>query len=929
MSVLSGAPDGRIVVAVADFVNETGEKDLDVLSGLLVTSLEQSRHLAVMTKERVLDLAARDGHKEASLVNETLGREVGKAHAIQALLLPAIRRLGKTYSLEIRVIDPVRDRHLFTLSDRATSREALLESLDELSERTRTELGEGKGDVGKASVQLGLAMTRSLEAYQHYLAGLEVWNRDGLRAAGLREFEEALRLDPQFAAAHAELAKLLELDYGDPEAAAPHWQAADAGLDRMPEKERLLYRLTRAHLQPAMKHFDREEALRLADEALARFPDDKFAVTSAALAFRQFDLPDRWEPTLRRALALDPGYYWAASSLVQWLGPRTTDALGIARRAVETRRSPANLAVLAGALWATGDADGAVSAAREALRADPGMNSQITSDACGVLREKGAVAECLPVWRRVVAEGMSRQERDFARRELMTSFAYQGRIRDALQIARSAPAFEESLNPGFVVKILSIGHPRSNNPRALEAARRLPNPQFRRNHLTWLGAMDEAEQITASLDGKGFEIVEQVNHAIALYHRGNPAKAAEVIGAVRAETFRMNYVGDLYGMAYLHAEALLAAGRPEEAAAIWPVRPPCRCTSALDVAQQYPPLALVRARASEQLGRRDDAIRDLDGVITFWKDADADLPLFVEAKAMRARLAAAGPTEATATPSIAVLPFADMSPKHDQEYFADGVAEEILNALAHVDGLKVVGRTSSFFFKGKSEDLKVIGQKLGVANVLEGSLRKDGNGIRITAQLIRVSDGTHFWSESYDRKLSGIFKVQDEIAKAVVGALKVKLMPGTTVGTQGITANTEAHQHYLRGRDVTRASTTDNLKKAEKEYRKAVALDPAFALAWAGLAHTLRTLEAFDSANPSAKRREGAALAADGPSRSHRTFRMGTSPGAGYGEAFSSIGRARTSTSSTHTSWLPGTPGPLRTQEPTGSHWAARPKQSH
>ena len=113
----------------------------------------------------------------------------------------------------------------------------------------------------------------------------------------------------------------------------------------------------------------------------------------------------------------------------------------------------------------------------------------------------------------------------------------------------------------------------------------------------------------------------------------------------------------------------------------------------------------------------------------------------------------APPTTVAATPSIAVLPFADMSPKHDQEYFADGVAEEIRNALAQVEGLKVIGRTSSFAFKGKTDDLKTIGQKLGVANVLEGSLRKDGNGIRVTAQLIRVADGTHLWSESYDRKL--------------------------------------------------------------------------------------------------------------------------------------------------------------------------------
>ncbi|MGH9777432.1 MAG: protein kinase domain-containing protein, partial [Candidatus Acidiferrales bacterium] len=124
-------------------------------------------------------------------------------------------------------------------------------------------------------------------------------------------------------------------------------------------------------------------------------------------------------------------------------------------------------------------------------------------------------------------------------------------------------------------------------------------------------------------------------------------------------------------------------------------------------------------------------------------------------------------------PSIAVLPFADMSPGKDQEYFADGLAEELLNKLAKIPELKVVARTSSFQFKGKNEDLRVIGEKLNVATILEGSVRKEGNRVRITAQLIKVSDGFHLWSETYDRELNDIFAVQDEIARSVAGALKV------------------------------------------------------------------------------------------------------------------------------------------------------------
>jgi TolB-like protein/Tfp pilus assembly protein PilF len=220
-----------------------------------------------------------------------------------------------------------------------------------------------------------------------------------------------------------------------------------------------------------------------------------------------------------------------------------------------------------------------------------------------------------------------------------------------------------------------------------------------------------------------------------------------------------------------------------------------------------------------------------------WKEFLAKLTV-----AGGARLPEARPHEAAALPSIAVLPFADMSPKHDQEYFADGVAEEIRNALARVEGMKVIGRTSSSSFKGKPDDLKTIGQKLGVANVLEGSLRKDGNDIRVTAQLIRVKDGTHLWSESYDRKLSGIFKVQDEIAKAVVGALKIKLLPGEAAAMERSKTTPDAYLQYLLGYQHWIRAYEGDIAKSVAAYERALALDPAYSPAWAGLAWSLDIL---------------------------------------------------------------------------------------
>ena len=195
-----------------------------------------------------------------------------------------------------------------------------------------------------------------------------------------------------------------------------------------------------------------------------------------------------------------------------------------------------------------------------------------------------------------------------------------------------------------------------------------------------------------------------------------------------------------------------------------------------------------------------------------------------------------GPEASPGTvPSIAVLPFADMSPGKDQEYFADGVAEEIRNALSVVDGLRVIGRSSSAAFKGKADDLGAIGQKLGVAHVLEGSLRKDLEDIRVTAQLVRVSDGTQLWSGSYDRTLAGIFRVQGEIATAVVAALKVKLLAGASVAAEpGGTGDVEAYRLFLVGRSNLIQSRPEGNRKAIAAFERAIERDPGM-----GAAHAL------------------------------------------------------------------------------------------
>ncbi len=187
--------------------------------------------------------------------------------------------------------------------------------------------------------------------------------------------------------------------------------------------------------------------------------------------------------------------------------------------------------------------------------------------------------------------------------------------------------------------------------------------------------------------------------------------------------------------------------------------------------------------------------------------------------------------------SIAVLPLVNMSSDREQDYFSDGLSEELLNLLAQVPGLHVAGRTSSFSFKDKHATIAEIGSALNVATVLEGSVRKSGERIRITAQLIKSEDGYHLWSQTYDRELTDIFAVQDEIAGAVVAALKLKLLPAQQPSHAGHhVPSPAAHNHFLLGRQFLNRATADGFKRAVVAYNKAVALEPDYAAALAGLA---------------------------------------------------------------------------------------------
>ena len=224
-------------------------------------------------------------------------------------------------------------------------------------------------------------------------------------------------------------------------------------------------------------------------------------------------------------------------------------------------------------------------------------------------------------------------------------------------------------------------------------------------------------------------------------------------------------------------------------------------------------------------------------------------PAVRKGEAVVPEAAVAAPAPAPSRKSIAVLPFTDLSPAHDQEYFSDGIAEEILNALAKLGDLKVAGRTSSFHFKGKNEDLRAVGKALGVATILEGSVRKQGERVRITAQLIQTEDGFHLWSETYDGKLEDVFELQERIARAITAELKVVLQGGEAQRLVPVsTANPDAYALYLQATATFNRRDGKRWPDAIAALEQAVKLDPSFARAHARLAALNVLASAYDPA---------------------------------------------------------------------------------
>lgn len=197
-----------------------------------------------------------------------------------------------------------------------------------------------------------------------------------------------------------------------------------------------------------------------------------------------------------------------------------------------------------------------------------------------------------------------------------------------------------------------------------------------------------------------------------------------------------------------------------------------------------------------------------------------------------------------ASPSIAVLPFLNMSSDKETDYFSDGITEELINTLSNIEGLRVVSHTAVFALKGRPLSVNQIGAQLNVNTLLEGSVRREGNALRVTAQLINVADGYHLWSKSYDRELKSIFAVEDGIGRSIAQTLQRKLVRGDSVKPS--TSSLAAHDLYLRGRYFWNKRNVQALRKAADYFEQAIRADPEYALAHAGLADAIALRMDYD-----------------------------------------------------------------------------------
>jgi serine/threonine protein kinase/tetratricopeptide (TPR) repeat protein len=430
----------RIPVAVIDFVNESDEKELNGLSGMLITSLEQSKRLSVLTRSRMFDILKQMGKDSVARIDEPLGREICKRASVRAMVLASIRKFGKNYTIDLKVLDPTSDEYLLTAKEEGNGQESIPSMLDALAERTRLELKEKVTEVEAASTNLADVTTTNLEAYQHYFQGEQLLNHLKLVEAE-KEFKKAIALDTAFGLAYYRLAYTIGWSLANENVATSYLEKAAQLIDKIPERERYLVRMEQARHKggPARGFAD---ALVIAREMEARYPNDKeaqFQVGDYSYHSNDFQTAEHY---FEKVVATDSPYDRALFHLADIYSKKGEGQklLSIALRAVAANPTSTSYALLGRAYIGVGQFDAALKNLSTAHEMDPD-DFAIASSLCQSYLAFGKVSEAEAMFKSLIAKGERGKGVRYGK--LADVYRFSGRIKAAMS------AIDKMIETGF------------------------------------------------------------------------------------------------------------------------------------------------------------------------------------------------------------------------------------------------------------------------------------------------------------------------------------------------------------------------------------------------------------------------------------------------------------------------------------------------
>ncbi|MCI0413803.1 protein kinase, partial [bacterium] len=631
---MSGTSDSglKIPVAVADFINETGEKELDGLSGMLITSLEQSRKLSVMTRSRMLDVLKQMGQGNSEKIDEHLGREICKRSNVNALILASIRKFDQLYTIDLKVLDPEKNEYLFTTKQQGTGKASVPEMIDSLSEETRSGLKEKAVEIQASSRKVQEVTTSDLQAYQHFFKGEEFINKLQFKEAEA-EFDKAIAIDSNFALAFAR--KAYAISWSSFDRAREPLGIALRSIDKLPGKERL-------SILAAKAYFDRnlEEAYKHLEELLKRYPDEKEALfTKGDWLYHHGNL-EKAREYFEKVLQLDPNFDRAAQHLI-WC----YDALGEKKKSLETSKAYLNRTRSGDAFerlfrsyLSSHDYQGAEDVLKEAERVVPGDADIVRGKAELLLlqeRYDQAEKEC----RKLLDP--SRTERDHAEGYgcLANLYANTGRFRKAIEAKQTqidlnseAGDVGELCNDYGDLAYLNfwgLGD-RAQADKALERSlqhlkdsEETPHGLFDTLNLT--GRWQEAKLVAQESLWGHRPFTDLSIRANQNRNQGNCAEAVKDFETIskRGHLFDRTYAR------YLMTDCFLTMKQYDQAISS------LQSMHSLAISQtiwEYPKSLYLMASAYDAKGDRNTAKEYYRKFLSIWKDADPDLPELIEAK---------------------------------------------------------------------------------------------------------------------------------------------------------------------------------------------------------------------------------------------------------------------------------------------------------